>query len=236
MTTRGAVRDAIRGRRGRRGRAAVATAVAAGLLLAAGAAHAVVATVTSPFDATAVESCPGTASIPCAVVSRTTALQEVVGTTRLPMRLPRSGRIVGWQISLSSPSLAQIKFFDANEGGPSEAAVAVIRHVEGLEYRLVALTPVTHLQPYFGRTASFPLVTSIPVRAGDVIALTVPTWVPALELRAGTRTAWRASRSGKRCANVTDDTAQTAIGSVSEYACIYQAALVDFGAIEISTP
>jgi len=215
-------------------------AVTAGVVVCAlvgpGRALAMVATITSPFDATAVETCPGTASVPCTVVSRTTAVQEVVGTTRLPMQLRHSGRIVGWQIALSAPAVSQIKFFDSHYGGPSEGEIAVLSHVRGLDYRLVALTPVIHLQPYFGQKATFPLVTSIAVNAGDVIALTVPTWVPALELLAGRRTAWRASRSSKQCNDVAAQTAQASVGSVSTYGCIYQRALVNFGAIEISTP
>jgi hypothetical protein len=210
--------------------------VAAGLLLATGVAWGLVATVTSPHDATAVKSCPGTATLPCTVVSRTTAIQEVVGDTRLPMQVRRSGRIVGWKITLSSPSTSQIRYFDAHEGGTSQAAIAVIRHVTGLTYRLVAMGPLIHLQPHFGETATFALPTSIPVEAGDVVALTVPTWVPALELHAGHRTAWRASRPSSACLNVTAPTAQLTPGTVEAYSCIYETALVSFGAIEISTP
>ena len=153
------------------------------------------------------------------------------------MQLHHSGRIVGWQITLSSPSVSQIKYFDAHEGGPSEAAVAVLHHVRGLDYRLVAVTPVLHLQPYFGQSATFALDTSIPVAAGDAIALTVPTWVPALELKAGRRTAWRASRPSSQCTNVNQSTAQTDDRQRrASTRCIYQTALVDFGAVEISTP
>jgi hypothetical protein len=68
------------------------------------------------------------------------------------------------------------------------------------------------------------------------VALSVPTWVPALELQAGRKTAWRASRSAKACNDVTAQTAQVAPGSIVEYACIYRTALLAFGAIEISTP
>jgi hypothetical protein len=215
---------------------AVAAGVALCALVGPGRALAVVATVTSPFDATAVETCPGTATVPCTVVSRTTALQDVVGTTRLPMQLRHSGRMVGWQITLSAPTVSQIKYFDAHYGGPSEGSIAVLHHESGLKYKLVALTPVVHLQPYFGQTVTFPLLTSIAVSSGDEIALTVPTWVPALELQAGRRTAWRASRSSKQCSDVGAQTAQASVGSVVEYGCIYQRALVNFGAVEISTP
>jgi hypothetical protein len=176
------------------------------------------------------------AGLPCTVVSRTTAVQEVVGPQKLPMRIRRRGRLVGWKIALGAPTNSQISYFDAHEDGPPEAAVAVLRQVRGLDYRLVAITPFVQLQPYFGRTASFPLVTSIGVIPGDVLALTVPTSAPALELQAGYRTAWRASRTAGQCSDVSVQTAQITPGNISEYGCIYQTALVSFGGGEISTP
>jgi hypothetical protein len=205
-------------------------------LASAGAALGGVATVTSPHDATAVESCPGMSDLPCTVVSRTTALQEVVGDARLPMRIRHRGRLVGWKIMLGAPTSSQISYFDAHEDGSSEAAVAVLRQVRGLDYRLVAITPLVELQPYFGHTVTFPLVTSIGLVPGDELALTVPTWAPALELEAGYRTAWRASRVAGQCSDVTAQTAQITPGNISEYGCIYQTALASFGGVEITTP
>jgi hypothetical protein len=214
----------------------VALAVALVALVIPAAAYAVVSTLTNPADPGATASCPGTATSPCTVISRTTAMQVEVGDTHTPFKVTTTGRIVGWQITLSAPTTAQIKYFDAHEGGSSQAAVAVIRQVKALDYRLDGVSPLIHLQPYFGKTATFPLTHSIPVRPGDEIALTVPTWVPALELQAGRKTAWRASRGKSQCKNVAADTAQTSDGSVAEYYCIYRTALVAFGAIEISTP
>ena len=220
-----------------RARTSIVAAVAAVSALALpGVALAVVATLTSPADPTAVASCPGTTAVPCTVVSHTTALQVKVGEVRDPMRVRANGRIVGWEITLSSPSLSQTKYFDSTEDGTARAAIAVIRNETGLGFRLIAESPMIHLEPYFGKTVTFALASSIPVVAGDEIALDVPTWAPALELRAGQRTAWRASRAATQCANVTTETAQSVPGSVAQYACIYRTALVDFGAVEISTP
>src|ERR1700730_3328195 len=143
------------------------------------AAYAAVVTLTNPPDPNANPSCPGTAATPCTVISRTTAMQVKVGNVSQPFKVKTAGRIVGWEITLSSPTIAQIKYFDANEGGPAEAAIAVIRQVKALDYRLEYQSPVVHLQPYFGQTVDIPLINSVAVRPGDVIALTVPTWVPA---------------------------------------------------------
>ena len=221
----------------RRRTVSAAAAVAVCALVIPGVADAVVATITTPFDAKASPSCPGTAALPCTVISRTTAYQVEVGNSYQPMRVTTNGRIVGWQITLSSPSTSETHYFDTNEGGPAEAAVAILHPVAGgLRYRLDAITATVHLEPYFGQTVTFPLTTTIPVAPGDVIALSVPTWAPALELRAGRRTAWRASRPKTQCTNVVATTVQSTPGSVTQYACIYQTALVHFGAIEISTP
>ncbi|HEY1777905.1 MAG TPA: hypothetical protein VGG41_17250 [Solirubrobacteraceae bacterium] len=195
-----------------------------------------VATVTNPPDATATASCPGTTSVPCTVVSRTTAIQEQVGNKRTPFKITTAGRLVGWEITLSAPSSSQIKYFDEREGGDSEASIAIIRQVKGLDYKLEYQGPTVRLQPYFGHTATFPLPTSVPINPGDVVALTVPTWAPALELSAGAKAAWRASRGPGRCTNVTTQSAQSFAGGVAEYYCIYRTALVAYGAVEISTP
>jgi hypothetical protein len=220
-----------------RARSSIAAGIAATVALGVPAiAGAVVATITSPVDPTAVASCPGTAQAPCTVVSRTTAFQVEVGGTSHPMKVRVQGRIVGWKITLSSPTLAQIKFFDSTEGGTARAAIAVIRNTTGLGYRLVAMSPFEHLQPYFGRRVTFALASTIPVVPGDEIALAVPTWAPALELRAGQRTSWRASRAPTQCTSVATQTVQTVPGAVAQYGCLYRTALVSFGAVEISTP
>jgi hypothetical protein len=63
-----------------------------------------------------VPSCPGS---PCLAVSRTTGFQVKVNTTHNPLAAPRAGTIVAWSIMLGKPNATQIKFFNANEGGPS---------------------------------------------------------------------------------------------------------------------
>jgi hypothetical protein len=199
-------------------------------------AEAFLATITNPPDPGATPSCPGSTAVPCTVVSRTTAMQVEVGTTHDPFKVSTTARIVGWQVTLSSPTAAQVRFFDEHEGGSPEAALAIVRQTHALSYRLDYVSPLVHLEPYFGRTATFALPRSVLVHAGDEIAISVPTWAPTLELNAGRRAAWRASRASGACTKVTLQTAQLELGGVSEYSCIYRTALIDFGAIEISTP
>jgi len=180
-------------------------------------------------------SCPAT---PCLAVSRTTGFQVKVATVRNPMGVPRNGTIVAWTITLGKPNATQIKFFNANEGGVAEAGIAVLRAQPkpNLTYKLVAQTPLLKLQPYFGQTAQFPLETTIPVKKGDEIALTVPTWAPALALGFGGDTSWRASRPKKQCTSTNTQTAHTQLNSSIQYFCLYQTARLTYSATLISTP
>jgi hypothetical protein len=182
-----------------------------------------------------VPSCPAT---PCLAVSRTTGFQVKVGSTQKPLAAPRSGTIVAWTIMLGKPNATQIKFFNANEGGPAEAGIAILRPQAkpNLTYKLVAQSPLVKLEPYFGKTAEFPLETTIPIRKRDVIALTVPSWAPALALGFDGGTSWRASRPRKACTSTSSQTTHTTIGSPVQYYCLYQTARLTYSATLISTP
>jgi hypothetical protein len=182
-----------------------------------------------------VASCPAS---PCLAVSRTTGFQVKVGTVHNPLSTPRAGSIVAWTIALGKPTTTQIRFFNANEGGTAEAGIAVLRPQPkpNLTYKLVAQSPLVKLQPYFGKTAQFPLETTIAVKKGDVIALTVPTWAPALALGFGNDTSWRASRPKTQCTSTSSQTSHTTIGSSVQYYCLYQTARLTYSATLISTP
>ena len=139
---------------------------------------------------------------------------------------------------LGKPNATQIKFFNANEGGVSEAGIAILRpqRKPNLTYKLIAQSPLVKLQPYFGKTAQFPLETTLPVKKGDVVALTVPSWAPALALGFGKDTSWRASRPKSQCSSTSAQTAHTQIGTAVQYFCLYQTARLTYSATLISTP
>jgi hypothetical protein len=184
---------------------------------------------------TTLPSCP---SSPCLAVSRTTGFQLKVGSQTNILAVPRAGTIVAWTIILGKPNATQIKFFNTNEGGPSEAGIAVLRPQAkpNLTYKLIAQSPLVKLEPYFGKTAQFALETTLKVKKGDVIALTVPSWAPALALGFANTTSWRASRPKSGCSSTSTETAQTAIGSSVQYYCLYQTARLTYSATLISTP
>src|SRR5579871_2388637 len=168
-----------------------------------------------------VASCPGS---PCLAVSRTTGFQVKVGSASNPGGVPRDGTIVAWTVTLGKPSATQTKFFNANEGGASEAGIAILRPQKkpNLTWKLIAQGPTVKLEKYLGKTAQFALETTLPVKKNDEIALTVPTWAPALALGFGNDTSWRASRQKKQCTTTSSQTAHMQIGSAVQYFCLYQ--------------
>jgi len=182
-----------------------------------------------------VPSCPAS---PCLAVSRTTGFQVKVATNTTLMDAPKAGSVVAWTITLGKPNATQVKFFNANEGGAAEAGIAVLRAEKkpNLTYRLIASSPTVKLEKYFGKTVQFPLETTIKVRKGDIIALTVPTWAPSLALGFGKDTSWRASREKKQCASTSSQSTQTSIGSAVQYFCLYQTARLTYSATLVSTP
>jgi hypothetical protein len=172
-------------------------------------------------------SCPAN---PCLAVSRTTGFQVKVAAERAVVT------IVAWSITLGSPTKQQIAFFNTNEGGPASAGIAIVRGGSKLAYRLLAQSPIVALQPYFGMTAQFALAQTIPVKKGNIVGLTVPTWAPALALGFGNDVSWRASRPRTQCADTKTQTTHTAVGSIVQYICLYRTARLTYSATLVSTP
>lgn len=197
-------------------------------------------TTTTSTETTSTSS--ASAEAPCLAVSRTTGFQVKVATLSNPFVLPRSGRIVAWEIQLGRPTASQTKFFDTNEGGAAEAGIAILhpekasKTVPKLTYKLVAQSPLVQLEPYFGLTVQFPLISTLEAEKGDVVALTVPTWAPALALGFEKSTSWRASRPSQQCSVTNTQTAHVKIGKLRQYECLYQTARLTYSATLISTP
>ena len=180
-----------------------------------------------------VPACPGK---PCLAVSRTTGYQAKVGTDRGLMTVPANGRIVAWTIVLSQPGKTQVNFFNRTLGGPAQAGLTILKVAPHLRDTVKASGPLVSLQPYFGSTAQFPLTNSIAVRKGDLVALTVPTWAPALQVGLGGDTSWRASRTKKQCKNTSAQTAQLNVGDKATYYCLYRTARLTYTATLITNP
>ncbi len=181
-------------------------------------------------------SCPAD---PCQAVSRTTGYQAKAGTTANLFRAPANGRVVAWSITLGKPSDAQREFFEERLGGTASAGITVMRPGPRLTARVLSESPVKRLTPYFGRTVQFPLVTTLHVRRGHLVALTVPTWAPSLALDLGNDTSWRATRSNRprsRCLETGLQTAQQRIGALARFLCRYPTARLTYTATMVTSP
>ena len=172
---------------------------------------------------------------PCLAVSRTTGYQVKIGPARNLFTIPRDGRIVAWSISLGKPGPKQTAFFEKNLGGPASAGIAVLRPGAKLYGRLTQLGPVQPLKIWFGKTVQFGLPRSLVVHRGEVLALNVPTWAPALAVGLGNDSSWRASRADKRCG---DTSTQSALGlnGLGRFVCQYRTARLTYAATMVSTP
>jgi hypothetical protein len=178
-------------------------------------------------------SCP---TSPCEVISRTTAFQTRVDGKRKLFVAPAAGRIVAWSITLGTPKRKQRRYFEENLGGPAQAGISVLRQGDRRYGRVTGVSPVQTLTPYFGQTVQFPLAASIAINEGDVVALTVPTWAPALGLGLARNSVWRASREIDACDDTQTQSAQADVQDLARYKCAYRTARVAYSATLITNP
>jgi len=168
-------------------------------------------------------ACPAT---PCLALSRTTGYQVKVADERNTFVVPEDGKIVAWTIASGTTTPEQISFFDKNFGGAASARLTVLRAGRTLYSRTVTQTPVQSLKPYLGQVVQFPLGRALNVKKGYVIALTVPTWAPALTPLLTDHSSWRASRAQGKCSDLDMQTAQMSLNLVTQYRCLYKARLL----------
>ena len=180
----------------------------------------------------ATPACPAS---PCVAVSRTTGYQVKVADERGSFLVPEDGKIVAWSIGLGKPTAEQIKYFNENLGGAPAARLTVLRQGKTLFSRVVSQSPVQSLTPFLGQVVQFPLSRALNVKKGYVIALTVPTWAPALTQLLTDQSSWRASRGKGDCDDTGTQTAQMALKAVAQYRCLYKARL-SYSATLITRP
>ncbi|MGA9859458.1 MAG: hypothetical protein WBQ18_16455 [Solirubrobacteraceae bacterium] len=230
---------------------AIAAGVATLGLLAPGAASAQIVELGQP-TASPVQSpvCPaGTPPAQCFIIlTRTTALQSVTAGMLNPTLVKRPGWIVAFTVGLSKLStnakteLSYLHQLDTAYGGTPQAALTVLRPGPNNKYTVVAQSGTYHLIPFLGQVLQEPLslpptfsaLTALPVKAGDMVALTVPTWAPVLSYNlSSTRYSYRQSRQAN-CKNAAGaETAQTKIGQSTRYLCNYTGTRVEYSATEI---
>lgn len=160
------------------------------------------------------------------------------------MVISRNGRIVAWTVSLGKPTSKQIKFFDSKLGGEATAQLTILsvtkkskKTPKAKDGAVVARQgELVKLKPYFGRTVQIALQRSIYVKKGQIVALTVPTWAPALATGLDSTTVWNASRGKSQCEDTQGQTSQLAVKQFSDYYCKYTTARITYSAQIIPDP
>jgi hypothetical protein len=189
----------------------------------------------------AAPACPtGVPKSQCTIIlTETTALETASDGVFYPTTVTTAGRIVGYSLGMAKLTKADITTLDSLYGGAPQVQLAVLRPGAQRFYTLVALSKPNFIQPWFGHVVQWPLTTSLPVKPGDVVALSVPTWAPVLAINLPSKQfQYRASRASG-CAlqsTFTTQTAQLTIGDKKQYRCFYTATRVEYTATEITSP
>lgn len=141
----------------------------------------------------------------CLAMAIVTGFESKMNGLTSPFRVPFNGKITAWKLGLGKPDRFQRKFFTDRFGDRPSAGLAVLKpvRVKGkARYMLLRRSPVEGLNRVLGTVASFKLERPIKVAKGNIVALTVPTWAPAMAesgvIRPGAE-AWRASRKRSTC-------------------------------------
>jgi hypothetical protein len=149
-------------------------------------------------------NCPGTTESPCVAAVRMTGYQgRASGGPKNPYYIRRDGLLVAFTLQLAKPTAEEVKFFNDNFGTPSTARLSVLRRgttrKTRLDHRLIAQSDTFELDRYFGSKPTFVFDKPIPVKKGNWIAITVPTWAPLLSTNLARTNWWRSSRAKGAC-------------------------------------
>ena len=161
-----------------------------------------------------------------------TGFQVGASGSKRPFRVRKDGSIVAWSLAVSRPNKKQRKFFGNfyknNEFGTAPTArLAILTKSNGVKYKLRRQSPVANLSNVLNSTPIFSLKTPLPVKAGDIVALSVPTWAPAFAPDISNTNTWRASRAKDKCEgndNIKSGSPQTKVGGTRSYGCTYNGA------------
>jgi hypothetical protein len=174
----------------------------------------------------------------CQVLAQLTGFNVRLNGVHNPMRLKRSGYIVAFTVELAKPNADQLTFFKGKFGSTPSARLAIVQsqhHENG--YKLVAQTQSFELEPYLGSTPTIALRKPFRVHKDDIVALTVPTWLPAFVHNVGNEEIWRSSRQGDECtaADPPPDP-HDALDTVKAYDCVYRGAKMLYSATFVGDP
>jgi hypothetical protein len=176
-------------------------------------------------------NCPGTTDAPCVAAVRMTGYQgRSSGGPKNPFYIRRDGVLVAFTVQLAKPTAEEINFFEDNFGTPSTARISLLRRgstrKKRLDHRLINQSERFGLDSYFGSTPTFAFDRPIPVKKGNWIALTVPTWAPLLSTNLARSNWWRSSRPKGSCEppKSLEQFALEDLREVAKFGCTYHGA------------
>ena len=176
-------------------------------------------------------NCPGTTEAPCVAAVRMTGYQgRSSGGPKNPFYIRRDGVLVAFTVQLAKPTAEEISFFEDNFGTPSTARISVLRRgstrKKRLDHRLINQSDRFVLDSYFGSKPTFAFDRPIPVKKGNWIALTVPTWAPLLATNLARSNWWRSSRPKGSCEppKSLEQFALEDLREVAKFGCTYHGA------------
>jgi hypothetical protein len=180
------------------------------------------------------------------ILTRDTALETIRDGVSYPTTVHRAGRIVSFSVGLSSLSSStstrkkDINFLNQTYGGDAQVYLTVLKRIgrHGQRWQVVANSGVWHVVQYLGSVAQIPLLTSIQVTPGEVIALSTPTWAPVLSIQQTTsRFAYRQARGSKPdCSRPSTSEQAQRKGKTSSYPCKYAGTRIEYAATEVTYP
>ncbi|MEA2479810.1 MAG: hypothetical protein QOJ07_1732 [Thermoleophilaceae bacterium] len=164
-------------------------------------------------------SCP----TDCQAIGRVSGYPVQMGSLKNPFLVNEPGKVVALTLKLGTPSAEQITYFTGLFGGQASVRLTVLKPARlKHRHRLLDQSDVINVQTYFGSSPTFALSKPLIVPKRSVIALTVPTWVPAFATSQPSTTAWRFSR--QNCDDPQEPAAQQTLKSLRTYACFKRTA------------
>jgi hypothetical protein len=187
---------------------------------------------------------PGVSSAKCTIIlTRVTALETIRDGVTYPSRVTAPGVITAFTVGLSQLSSNKttqntfVHYLDGTYGGTARVALTVLAPGGGKKnqwrWKVVAETPIYHVEPYLGSVVRIPLDTSLQVAKGEVVALTTPTWAPVLSIDLDPKKfAYRQSRQNNCNSPPASNQAQLTIGHIASYGCDYPGTRIEYSATE----
>jgi hypothetical protein len=187
---------------------------------------------------------PGVSSSKCTIIlTRVTALETLRDGAAYPTKVRQAGRISAFTVGLSALSSnkstqnSYIHYLDSQYGGTTRVAITVLAPGGGKRtqwrWKVVAQSPIYHVEPYLGSVVRIPLDSSLEVKPGYVIALTTPTWAPVLSIDLDSKKfAYRQSRKANCDNPPASSQAQFTVGRITSYGCDYPGTRLEYSATE----